>query len=61
MTDTLKGDTKMSEDEKKKVCVQFFIDEDELAELKAATFCDINTQAVMVAIRTFIRNAKKEA
>ena len=54
----------MSEDEKKKVCVQFFIDEDELAELKAATHCDIqlhNTQAVMVAIRTFIRNAKKEA
>ncbi len=51
----------MSEDEKKKVGVQIFIDEAELAELKDATMCDINTQAVMVAVRTLIRNAKANA
>ena len=51
----------MSEEEKKKVGVQIYIDEDVLAELKDVTMCDINTQAVMVAVRTLIRNAKANA
>ena len=49
----------MSESEMKKVGVCLYLDESELAELKAATMCDINTQAVLIAVRAYIRNAKK--
>jgi len=51
----------MSEDEKKKVLVQVYIDEVELAKLKDTTMCDTYAQAVKIAIRTFIRNAKANA
>ena len=60
MNDSERSDP-ISEEERKKVGVQIYIDEDVLAELKDVTMCDINTQAVMVAVRTLIRNAKANA
>lgn len=48
-----------NEEAKKKVGVQVYFDEAELAELRRATFCDLNTEAVRVAVRAYINATPK--
>ncbi len=46
---------------KEKVGVQIYFEPTELAALKAATMCDISTQAVLIAVRKYIKDAAGES